>query len=692
MSLAATILIEFNEMERISRREVLISGAAFGGVALLPEWLRAPENLTFAYYSDTHVSINRNVKECTALIREMRRTINPAFAINGGDVTDYGWKKEYDEYKAVLAAASWKTHHVPGNHDVRWSPLGVKLFNDRLGKEFETFEAGGVTFFLLDTTVPLSHWGSITKQQIDWLRAGLKNVGREKPVILAMHHWPGRPGELMVDNEMELLKVIEAYNIKLILTGHGHSDLLWDWSGFTCTMNKGLYQGSYQRCTVDWTAREVRLDRRTTEKPVLTELTKVSLAQPKARRENWALGGLKANIGQPVVLHAAGLAEYAWKRGEWEQFSGSVPTSGQVPGTNQLYLKDSQGKISTTLIDLEIPSAPVSKVWEVDVAGGVMSHLLAIDGMVLVSDMGGGITAFDQVSGKQIWRAKTERYCHSSPTSANGKVYIGSADGSLYCLNLKTGKFIWRRPTGGPVYASAAVAQGVVAVASGDGKIYGFDAETGAPKWTWELPVSETGFCQSQAATDGSRFFFGAWDNTLYALSFEGIHLWSGKCCADRTFHYSPAIGGPVVSSGRVVVPANGNKLYCFDTVTGSEKWVYSSPGDKIGYSAPVVSGGKVFVGSLGDKGEFRCVDLMTGQENWVAASGEVIYDSAPVLTPKYAAITSVSGLMTFADRTTGQIAAKRRLPPGLCLSSAASSGSRVFAVTYNRRLVCLST
>lgn len=92
------------------------------------------------------------------MVKEIAGIVTPAFIVNGGDVTDYGWNAEVDDYQAVLKACPAPVRHVPGNHDVRWSPMGPALFKKRLGGTHSALDWGSVRVLLLDTTVPLSHW------------------------------------------------------------------------------------------------------------------------------------------------------------------------------------------------------------------------------------------------------------------------------------------------------------------------------------------------------------------------------------------------------------------------------------------------------------------------------------------------------------------------------------------------------
>ncbi|HEY0868044.1 MAG TPA: PQQ-binding-like beta-propeller repeat protein [Fimbriimonas sp.] len=665
----------------LTRRELLAGTAAFA----VSRYVRpTSESFRFVFFSDTHVGLKLNIEQNRAMLAEML-PLGPDFAVNGGDVTDYGWRGEYDNYRSLLKDVPFNVRHIAGNHDVRWSPLGPKAFKEGTGDPmYGSFDHKGCRFILLDSTVPLSHYGHFESEQLRWLEADLKRTGRETPVFVFTHHWVGRD-RVMADNEAALLKVIEPYNVKLVFNGHGHSDLLWTWNDIANTMNKGLYQGSYQLVEVD--DREVRLSRRTAERPERALLTTVALKPDSSKRQVWSFSFA---AGNGVVLRTRADADEArWGDGKWQKIeNGLVPMEGLIPGHAALALRRGTDRYRYAgEVRIGGSGGVMRKAWETQLSGGVMSHLRESRNVLFVSAMDGSLTALQAQDGKPLWTARTGGYCHSSPTVHNDLVIVGSADGNVYAFDRYDGARAWRVATGGPVYASAAVAQGVVVIGSGDGSVYGIDPIEGRQVWRFDLPRSNTAFVQSPAATDGDRVFLGAWDKFLYCLDPQtGRQRWKQDCVGERSFAYSPAIGGPCVGVGRVFVPANGNLLWSFDAETGRKLWSASSPGDKFGYSSPTYSDGRIVVGCLGDKGEVRCLDSEDGSILWTAETGSVIYDSGPAVTDGLAFIGSVSGILTAVDMADGRIRGQYALPTGHFLSSPATTPGRVYAATYSDR------
>jgi outer membrane protein assembly factor BamB len=598
--------------------------------ALAPRFLfgRDVASWRFAVFSDTHYGVAGHVEKNDLLLHEIAAH-NPAFAVDAGDLTERAWPFEFDQATKAFTGLSYKVHVTPGNHDVRWAPRGPMMFEQRVGPTRQLIQHRGCAFLLLDSTVPLSHFGHIGGPQERWIAQTLSKLDPATPLFVFMHHPVGRPAG--IDDEARLAAVLEPFNTKILFTAHGHADLVWDWHGVTATMSKGLYQGSYQVATVDDDAGVVRLHRRTTEAPTLTPFAEIPLARRRA--------------SLPLV------------------------SSQRVKGT---------------------PSGVAHEVWRQPLGGGVMSELVVHGSSLYVSCMDGALYSFDRRSGALQWKAQTDGYIHSTPTIVGRHVIVGSADGFVYAFARNNGERAWRAQTAGAVYASAADAQGVVAIASGDGVIYGLDPRNGAVLWRFELEEGPSSFSQSPAGTDGRRFFVGAWNQNMYALDAKtGKETWRYRA-TDRGFYFSAAIARPAVGNGRIYIPSNDNMLHAIDAGSGENIWKRSAPEDKFGYSSPLLADGRLYIGSLGDKGQVHCLDARSGEPIWMTATGATIYESSPVIAGDLLAIGSVNGLMSVLRTRDGAIVGSYRFPPGLFLSTPAASGQTFYAATFSEEVVAI--
>ncbi|MCU0316317.1 MAG: PQQ-binding-like beta-propeller repeat protein [Fimbriimonadaceae bacterium] len=674
-------------MNTLSRRDVL---ALAGASLTLPSFASLTPRQTvggeIVFFSDTHVMEARNIDENRAMMERIKTLTQAELAINGGDVTEYGWEVDYRAYGTLLQEFGIPTHHVPGNHDVRWAPLGGKIFRDRLGDAYQALRWQDCHLLLLDSTVPLSHWGHFSRAQLRWLERRLQAIGKSDPVVLTMHHWVGRD-QVVIDNEEELLTVIEPYNIKLILTGHGHSDLFWNWDGIPCLMNRGLYQGSWTRLLLPERERSLVVERYRKEQDQLEVVATLPLARSSQGKPIWAQSGLVLSPGQPLKRDFPEATEGRWNRGVWQPLSTIQQETPTIQGLHRLTVRGND-RIASGFVTVRNESSPLRQIWNAPLPGEVMSHLVSQQGDIFVSTFSGHVLRIEPGRGIARWQTQLEGVCHGTPTIIGDRLIQTTLDGHIVCLALNSGKILWAKQFLAPIPMSPTVVQDTVVFCAGDGKFYGLDLISGQNKWTADMPASKTAFAQSRAATDGNLAFIGAWDSHLYALDpASGRTVWR-QACMDRTFAFSPAIGGPAVAKNRVVVPANGNGLFCFDTSSGNKLWEVTAEEDKYGHSSPLILGDSIYVGCLGDKGQVRKVRLQDGKEEWVAETGSVIYDSSPTAGPGFIAIGSVANLLSVMDQSKGRILAQVSLPPGHFLSSPLALGNRLFAATFNSRLI----
>lgn len=663
---------------RPSRRDVLRAGSFALGSTLLPRigWSR-PATEIVAYFSDTHVTPSNNGKEFRAMVDEIA-PLAPVLAINGGDVTDYGRESEFRTYVSLLEGYKFPFVAIPGNHDVRWSPLGPVAFGRYCGPLHRHIEAAGMHFFLLDSTIPLSHYGHFEASQLEWLHAELTKLGPNAPAVLATHHWVGRD-QVMVDNEADLLAAIRGFNVKLILTGHGHSDLWWDWGGVPCLMNKGLYQGSY--VLLKRTGDEVEVVRRSNDHPGGQRLANLNLKPEPVRKAAFSMGGFTVS-GQVHVVGADDQCQYRWNGGAWNPVTdrGFVP-GPRVPGSNQLVVRR-DSPAAWAAIAVEGPYG-LDKRWETRLGAGVLSHVALHGDQALVTTTKGELIGVNLKSGKIAHRATIGVGAVASPAASAKQVACGALDGSLLVVARGDFKPVWRTKLAGPIYSTPVWCGESLAVACGDGTIRRFD-RAGKQIWTFELPRSESGFVQSALATDGTRIFAGAWDRTLYAVNLATGKLdWKAQT-TEKSFAYSAAIAAPTVHEGLVIIAANGNEMMAFDRETGVKKWSATTPADKFGYSSPLVVGDRVIAGCLGDKGEVRALDVATGKELWCCATGLTIYDSSPCSNGVVAAVGSVDSTLNVIDVKSGTLVAQERLPYGHFLSSPAMDAESIVAGTLS--------
>jgi Icc protein len=215
----------------------------------------------FVHMTDIHVQPERGavagVKQCVRAINSLPAKAD--FTITGGDLImdalEVGPERvrlEWQLFDECFKTLETPVYHTIGNHDVvGWSAksviqpgetdYGKKLFADRYGEgcTYRSFDHQGWHFILLDSIgqdpVTRDYLGWVDEEQQAWLKADLEKTGRSTPIIVVTHvpfysvwnqmNADPRRGEnpkSLVNNAHVLRKLLAPYQVKLVLSGHGH--------------------------------------------------------------------------------------------------------------------------------------------------------------------------------------------------------------------------------------------------------------------------------------------------------------------------------------------------------------------------------------------------------------------------------------------------------------------------------------
>lgn len=228
--------------------------------ACKPPAAKAPtteeDGFSFAFLTDIHLQPE---KEAVLGFRQAIDTINklkPDFVITGGDqVMDaldqtYGRVDSlYTLYKEVSGELDMPVYNTVGNHEVYgWHrdeegiesnpEFGKKMYENKLGERFYSFDHKGWRFIILDAIYRSEegHYiGKIDQEQIGWLKEDLAKTDKLTPVAITVHipfitsRAQLSQGSLaanseggVITNSLEVLTLFSEHNLKLVLQGHLH--------------------------------------------------------------------------------------------------------------------------------------------------------------------------------------------------------------------------------------------------------------------------------------------------------------------------------------------------------------------------------------------------------------------------------------------------------------------------------------
>lgn len=219
------------------------------GSALLPSRASAAElgdamktaSFSFVQISDSHIGFNKEGvnTDVTGTLKEAIGRINalpqpPDFILHTGDLTHLAEADEFDTLAQLLKSVkTQQIFYVPGEHDVTGD--NGKLYLERFGKNtkgngWQSFDHNGVHFVGLVNVVDIQQngLGALGAEQLDWLKADLKDRSSETPIVVFAHIplWSVYPKWGWGTNDGgQALAYLKRFGSVTVLNGHIHQTL-----------------------------------------------------------------------------------------------------------------------------------------------------------------------------------------------------------------------------------------------------------------------------------------------------------------------------------------------------------------------------------------------------------------------------------------------------------------------------------
>jgi 3',5'-cyclic AMP phosphodiesterase CpdA len=214
------------------------------------------DEFSFVFMTDIHVQPERMATEGFLQAIDSVNKLNPDFVITGGDlvmdVLGQNYERSdllYSLYSKCLERFKMPVYNTIGNHEIfgiykesgveKTHPeYGEKMFENRIGKRYFSFDHKGWHFMILDgieDTGESAYIGKVDTIQMEWIEEDLKKVKPQTPVVISIHiplvtaymqviygsMAPNEENEIVI-NSKEVLDLFDGHNLKLVLQGHMH--------------------------------------------------------------------------------------------------------------------------------------------------------------------------------------------------------------------------------------------------------------------------------------------------------------------------------------------------------------------------------------------------------------------------------------------------------------------------------------
>jgi len=493
--------------------------------ALLISFLMAASAQTkpwkFAHVSDTHIDGETSIIDLQRTIKDINASTDLDFVVITGDITEFGSDEELKEARKMFSGLNKPWYVIPGNHDMNWSESGGNSFKKIFGSETVAFKHNGFLFLGTNCGPNMRMGpGQVPRENIVWLDSVLKQTPMQMPIIFMNHY----PQDSSLNNWYEIINRLKTRNTQLVICGHGHSNQQLNFEGIPGVMGRSNLRagdtiGGYNIVTV----------------------------KNDSVFYNERLPGV---LTKPV-----------WTK-------------------DRLYQHDFTGdQYPRPSYSVNAHFGNVKQVWVVQDSSDIGAGTTVTGNLVIVTNTGGWIKAYDVNSGKIVWATKTGGKLYSTPCASGNAVVVACTDNFLYCLDQNTGKVRWKVAAAKPLVASSVIADGRVFCGSSDGHFRCFALSSGKLKWDFK---QVKGFVETRPLLYRGRVYFGSWGNQFYALNQRsGALAWKWDD-GYKNRMFSPAACEPVAAGNRIFIVAPDRHMTCLDASNGKVTWRNTDPKIKV--------------------------------------------------------------------------------------------------------------
>lgn len=677
----------------------------------------AVQDFTFLHVSDVHAPYAQSkstIPEIATLgpieMTPYASTSDaPSFVIVTGDLTEFGYRRGWQDYLSYWKDVKLPIYNESGNHDGTWDCL-KSVIRSQYGAPYYSFDKFGCHFIGLDTATPQDPRPSVSVEQLIWLQKDLANVTPETPVFLFCHH-PFGIGEFAGQYERdEVVDILRPYNVVAILMGHGHGWERMDAAGIDMVMGgstatpepgfsvvsikNGMFRAAYKK----------KGDKEATL-PILEKVIPEKAQYPTIRISGIQTGDtyrganavLRASISDDAgVIKGASYMLDDLVNGDMvsspSSYTAVVDLTKLTPGAHYLRVvfESASGRKYQKSTMFYCESNGAKAVWRASGLGSFKGAPAVTRDAVYVGGTDGRLYAFRRSDGKALWTYDTGGEILCQPAVTEYGVCFGSGDGKVYSVGFD-GKFQWSYQAARPVYSSPVAAGNMVIIGSNDSRLYALDSKAGSPVWV----NADAGYTiEDKPFVQGDTVYFGAWDGHLYAVDLQtGKTRWRSKSQGvvvrkgNAESYYSPADCGPVVANGKVFAADRNYMLTIFDASDGkildsmktcsavglSEDgkymylrrnngdltkidtdgkviWNVSEAGGDAVPAAPTEQGGVVYVSS--NTGRLRALSASDGSVKWEYQATPRLYVFGPVqVLDGIAYVSGMDGRLTAVSR-----------------------------------------
>ena len=215
----------------------------------------AAKPFRFALFTDMHISILKpqNTEDLQFAVKDVNAVDKIDFVLISGDDSDLGDTTSLKIARKILSELKVPYYITSGNHDTKQGQIGSANFIRIFGSDKFSFVSNGYQFIGFPTGPEKGgSIGHVSAEDLHFVKTELEKTGKTRPTFIVTHY-PLLPGD--VDNRKDMTELLKEFNVKAILNGHYHRNVLLSYDGLLGIVNRSTQRakevmGGYSVYTV----------------------------------------------------------------------------------------------------------------------------------------------------------------------------------------------------------------------------------------------------------------------------------------------------------------------------------------------------------------------------------------------------------------------------------------------------------
>jgi len=204
----------------------------------------AVEPFRFAFFTDLHIC-TKNIKPSEDLqkaVDEVNTLPEIEFVLISGDITENGDVESLLQSKSILNKLKIPYYITAGNHEYYINPTNDSNFIKVFGDDKFSFIHKNIKFigFTIQPPSKLGK-GQISEYNSNWLKLMLNNNDIDVPIFV-ITHYPLQKGD--VNNAEVALNLFQKHNVKAVLGGHYHRNVVFNYNGIPGIIHRSTLRGN----------------------------------------------------------------------------------------------------------------------------------------------------------------------------------------------------------------------------------------------------------------------------------------------------------------------------------------------------------------------------------------------------------------------------------------------------------------